>query len=158
MARQTKAEKAAQAARLKAELEEIEDLRQPPGQPIIVADESLERWLSSSVTENVHHTFGAPPDAIAETYTVLPLRGDEDPRHARVALIADANGTDSRLVIDGCGVGGHHVNTRIWPDDQMQHFDFDGDTFEQTLRFVATHAIVVIDGGDEIRVGTPPTS
>lgn len=137
---------------LRDELEEIEAV---PARPATVADvqramRDASNTSSSTITATTAYINFSPSTVTA----TLPPRGDEK-RTATVSLIADANGTDSYLVIDGCGVGGHTCTTRVWPDDQYHQHTFDGDTFEQRLKFVATHAIVTIDDGDEIRVGTP---
>jgi hypothetical protein len=96
------------------------------------------------------------PLLIAVTTAYLPPRGDEPRRAVRLRLIADANGHDSYLTFEGAGVGRHTGTVRIWPDDQTHVLDFDGDTYEQTLKdFIATHAIVVIDESTEIRAGEP---
>lgn len=134
----------------------------PEGQPYIT-DESVERALigPAPAGDGVGTDPLQPgewvddPLLIAVTTAYLPPRGDEPERALCLRLIADANGRDSHLTLEGVGVGGHTGTVRIWPDDQTHTIEFDGDTFEQTLGFIATHAIVVIDESDEIRAGTP---
>lgn len=141
MARTKKAEAAAAKA-LRDELEEIEAV------PLVTA-ESVERFLTKPAAEK--------PVPAAVGTALLAVRGDEEPRQVTVSIFPDDNGRDSILTIEGAGIGIHFGYVRVSPGDQLHSITFDGDTFEQTLRFVATHAIVVIDDSDEIRVGTAPT-
>ncbi len=159
------------AAALRDELETIEGIPtydrfgRAEGTPTVTVEDKFGRVEEHPVPVGVKTPVSAEAgdfEVIAETTLAIDGRSwteedgsvtDTGPRHVSVALIANPDGTTSRLSLTGAGIGRHVGSIRVWPNSQQHKIEFDGDGYSRDLGFVATGCIVEIDGSDEIRAG-----